>query len=79
MIINLVATHIARFKATRKRVGIVILDAGMIVLLGGEFVTGFFSGEGLMSIDEGSRSSYLDDVREVELAVIDASDPLHDR
>ncbi len=79
MIINLLAAHVIRFKATRKRIGIVILHAGMIVLLGGEFVTGFFADEGLMSIDEGSSSSFLEDVREVELAVIDPSDPEQDR
>lgn len=79
MIINLLAAHVIRFKATRKRIGIVVLHSGMIVLLGGEFVTGFFADEGLMSIDEGSSSSYLEDAREVELAVIDPNDPEQDR
>jgi ABC-type transport system involved in cytochrome c biogenesis permease subunit len=79
MIVNLVAAHIVRFKATRKRVGILVLHAGLILLLLGEFVTGFFADEGLMSIDEGQRSSYLEDIREVEIAVVDTSHPEHDR
>ncbi len=79
MIVNLLAAHIVRFKATRKRVGIIVLHAGLILLLMGEFVTGFFADEGLMSIDEGQRSSFLEDIREVEIAIIDPSHPDHDR
>lgn len=79
MIVNLVAAHLIRFKSTRKRVGVLVLHAGLIVLLAGEFVTGFMADEGLMSIDEGASSSYIEDVRETELAVIDPSSPEHDR
>jgi ABC-type transport system involved in cytochrome c biogenesis permease subunit len=79
MIVNLLAAHVMRFKATRKRVGVLVLHAGLIVLLAGEFVTGFMADEGLMSIDEGSSSSFVEDIREAELAVIDPSDPEHDR
>ena len=79
MVINLLAAHVTRFKATRKRVGVLALHAGLIVLLAGEFVTGFLAEEGLMSIDEQSSSSYIEDVRDVELAVIDPSDPERDR
>lgn len=79
MIVNLLAAHAIRFKATRKRVGVLVLHAGLIVLLAGEFVTGFLADEGLMSIDEGASSSFVEDIREAELAVIDPSDPRHDR
>ncbi len=79
MIVNLIAAHVVRFKASRKRVGIIVLHAGLILLLLGEFVTGFFAHEGLMSIDEGQRSSFLEDIREVEIAIVDPSHPDHDR
>ncbi len=79
MILNLLAAHIIRFKASRKRIGILVLHAGLIVLLLGEFVTGFFADEGMMSIDEGQRSSFLEDIREVEIAVVDPSHDEHDR
>ena len=79
MIVNLIAAHIVRFKATRKRIGILVLHAGLILLLLGEFVTGYFADEGLMSIDEGQRSSFLEDIREVEIAIIDPSPTGHDR
>lgn len=79
MIVNLIAAHIVRFKATRKRIGILVLHAGLILLLLGDFVTGFFAHEGLMSIDEGQRSSFLEDIREVEIAILDPGYPDHDR
>lgn len=79
MIVNLLSAHAIRFKATRKRIGVLVLHAGLIVLLTGEFVTGFMADEGLMSIDEGSSSSFVEDIRKAELAVIDSSDPEHDR
>jgi len=79
MIVNLLAAHIIRFRATWKRAGIITLHLGLVLLLVGELVTGFLSTEGLMSIDEGSSSSILEDIREVELAVLDSSDPNMDR
>ncbi|MDF1870396.1 MAG: cytochrome c biogenesis protein ResB, partial [Phycisphaerales bacterium] len=79
MILNLLAAHIIRFKANRKRIGILVLHAGLIVLLLGEFVTGFLEDEGMMSIDEGQQTSFLEDIREVEIAIIDPSHPDHDR
>jgi len=79
MIVNLLAAHSLRFKASRKRLGIIVLHLGLIVLLAGEFVTGFFADEGLMRIDEGGSSSVVEDMRTFELAVLDPSDPDHDR
>lgn len=75
MVVNLVAAHIVRFKANRKRAGILILHAGVIVLLLGEFATTLLADEGLMQIDEGGASSYVEDIREAELAIIDSSAP----
>ncbi len=77
--LNLIAAHTIRFKATRRRIGIIMLHLGLIVLLLGEFVTGFLATEGLMSIDEGAQSSYIEDIRGAELAVVDPSDPETDR
>lgn len=79
MLVNLIAAHAVRFKLTRKRVGIVLLHAGLIALLVGEFVTAFAAREGMMHIDEGGSSSYTEDLRRVELAVVDPSDPELDR
>ena len=79
MILNLLAAHAARARAWRKRPGVLLLHAGLIVLLAGELATGFLADEGLMAIDEGASSSFLEDVRAVELAVIDPGDAESDR
>jgi ABC-type transport system involved in cytochrome c biogenesis permease subunit len=73
LLINLLAAHTIRFKASRRRAGVIVLHAGLIVLLAGEFVTAAFADEGVMSIDEGATSSFIEDLRSVELVVIDPS------
>ncbi len=70
LIVNLLAAHAARFSWSRKRVGIIVLHAGIVLLLASEFVAAFLSEEGLMSIDEGSSASYVEDARAAELAVV---------
>jgi ABC-type transport system involved in cytochrome c biogenesis permease subunit len=79
LLINLLAAHTVRFKLTPRRVGVMVLHAGLIVLIAGEFVTAAFADEGVMSIDEGRTASYVEDTRSVELAIIDPSDPHTDR
>jgi len=79
LIVNLFAAHSVRRRTLLKQPGLLVLHAGLIVLLGGELATGFLSEEGLMSIDEGESSAIIEDIREVELAVIDRSDPERDR
>ncbi|MEQ8819788.1 MAG: cytochrome c biogenesis protein CcsA [Sumerlaeia bacterium] len=70
LIVNLLAAHAVRFRFAAKKAGILILHLGLIVLLAGEFVTGLFAEEGLMAIDEGATAHYVEDIREVELALI---------
>lgn len=79
MIVNLLAAHAMRFRMAWKRFGVIMLHAGLIVLLVGEFVTGWFATEGLMRIDQGSSTRFVEDVREAELVVVDPSDPSFDR
>ncbi|MEX0654273.1 MAG: cytochrome c biogenesis protein ResB [Phycisphaeraceae bacterium] len=74
LIVNLLAAHAVRFKLSAKRAGIIVLHLGVIVLLVGEFVTGLLADEGLMTIDEGSHASFVEDIREAELVVMDRSD-----
>lgn len=75
MIVNLLAAHAVRFKLRRKRIGVLVLHAGLIVLLAGEFVTGYMADEGLMSIDEGRSSSFIEDIRDAELAITEPGNP----
>ncbi len=79
LLVNLVAAHTVRFKFTRKRLGIVILHLGIVLLLVGEWVTAVFAQEANMTIDEGSWANYTEDVRQAELAIVDRADPNHDQ
>ncbi len=73
LLVNLLAAHAVRFKLSVKRSGIIVTHLGVILLIVGEFVTGYAAEEGNMSIDEGASASYVEDIRECELAVIDGS------
>lgn len=78
MLVNLLAAHAVRFKLTRKRAGVILTHAGLIVLLAGELVTGLLAVEWQMPIDEGHSANYAEDIRQVELAIVDPSPADHD-
>ena len=78
LLINLLAAHAIRFKLTWKRSGIMILHAGLIVMMLGEFFTGVFAVEGRMTIVEGYKSNFVESDRHYELALVDRSDPKND-
>ncbi|MBX3408725.1 MAG: cytochrome c biogenesis protein CcsA [Phycisphaeraceae bacterium] len=79
LLINLLAAHAARFSLTRRRVGVIITHAGLVLLLIGEFITAIYADEGLMSIGVGGKSSYVEDIRSGELVVIEPISPERDR
>lgn len=79
LLANLIAAHTVRFKWGWDRAGINLIHFSIIMLLVGEFVTGMFAVESRMSIDEGQTVHYAEDVRSVELALVDPSDPEKDR
>lgn len=61
-----------------RKAGIVLLHAGIILLMVSELATGLFAHEATMTLPEGQEMNYVEDSREVELAVIDPSDPKMD-
>lgn len=78
MLVNLVAAHAVRFKFSKKRIGIILTHLGVILLLVGEFVTGFAAKEGNMTIREGETVNYVEDIRSSEISIVDQSDPADD-
>ena len=78
LLANLLAAHAARFKLTKKKIGILLIHFGVILLLVGQLLTDAFSTESAMRLAEGESRNYSQDFRANELVVIDSTDPQHD-
>jgi len=79
LLVNLLAAHATRFQLSRKKAGIILLHFGVILLLVGQLLTGLFARETQMRIDEGQTLGYSEAPREIELAIMDVSDPNFDQ
>ena len=73
LLANLIAAHIARFKLSWKKIGILILHSGLILLLVGQLVTSLFEEESQVQLDEGQTKNYSESPYLDELAIIDQS------
>lgn len=62
----------------KKRAGVVLLHAGVGLMMLSELIVGTMAVETQMSITEGQATNFVQDIREVELAVIDKTDPEKD-
>jgi len=78
MLANLLAAHVYTFNLTARRIGIILIHLGLIVLLIGEILTSQLQVESRMTIDEGSFANYTEDSRNIELALVDPSPADHD-
>lgn len=63
----------------KKRAGIVLLHAGVLLLMANEVVVYSLHDEANMVIAEGETTNFVRDIRSSELAVIDHSDPKEDQ
>lgn len=75
LLINLVAAHVYRFKLEWRKAGIQLTHVGLILLLVGELLTGLFQKESQLRLDEGETKNYSESYRDVELALLDTTDP----
>ena len=75
--VNLVSAQARRLELSWKKSGIWIIHAGLILLIAGEFVASVFQVESQMAIEEGQTLNYIEG-RDLELAVIDVTDPAFD-
>ena len=78
MFVNLLAAHLVRFKMSWKRSGIWTIHIGMVTLLLGEFFTGLYAVEGVMTIVTGETAGYVEHTRKFELAIVKSIDDKHD-
>jgi len=60
MMANLLAAHAIRFKLSKKRIGIICIHTGVILMMLGELITGIFAVEGNMTIEQGGATNYLE-------------------
>lgn len=79
LLINLIASHIMRFKLSRSKVGIWLTHFGLILLLLGQLGTDLLSRESTLHLREGQAKNYSESDRQAELAVIDVTDPGSDK
>ncbi len=75
--VNLVAAQGRRLELSWKKSGLWIIHAGLILLIAGEFVASVFQVESQMAIEEGQTVNYIEG-RDLELAVMDVTDPAFD-
>lgn len=74
LLANLVAAHIKRFQFTRKKLGIHVTHAGIILLLLGQLATDLLSRESQMRFVEGETRDYSESGLNYELAFISDAD-----
>lgn len=79
MLVNLIISHLYRFRLTFRKAGIWITHFGLIVLLLGELFTALFAEESYMSIQEGQTKTYSESHRRIEVVLIDQTDGVTDR
>ena len=80
LLINLIAAHVARFKLSWKKAGILFLHSGLILLLVGQlFADIFIDRESQMRLDQGQTKNYSESLYHDELAIIDTSGSDSDR
>jgi len=78
LLLNLLAAHAKRFKFTKKKIGIFVIHAGIILLILGQFGTDLLSTESAMRLFEGESTNFSESFRENELVITDTSDPQTD-
>jgi hypothetical protein len=75
LLVNLLASLIIRYIWSWKKLGILLIHLGLIIMLAGGLATDLFSVHSYMRIKEGGTSNYSEDSMRMELAVIDLTDP----
>ncbi len=78
LMVNLVAAQGRRLELSARKAGIWIVHAGLILLFVGEFITGGYQTDARLVFEEGQTANFVEVPREVELAIVDVTDPAVD-
>lgn len=79
LLINLFAAHLRYYQPGRRKIGIVLIHLGVVLLLAGQFLTDVLSTESSMHIRNGGTKNYSEADRSYELAVVDVADATSDK
>jgi hypothetical protein len=75
LLLNLIGSMITRHIWSWKKLGIQLIHIGIIIMLAGGLATDLFSVHSFMRIKEGETKNYSEDSVNMELALVDHSDP----
>jgi hypothetical protein len=76
--LNLIAAQTRRLELSWKKAGLWVVHAGLILLVVGEFVTAAYQVDSRLTIEEGQTVNFVEDSRQLELSIVDVTDPAHD-
>ncbi|MAX23325.1 MAG: ResB protein required for cytochrome C biosynthesis [Phycisphaeraceae bacterium] len=74
MVLNLLCAYLTTFRWTVKRMGILIMHSGILMLLIGQLFTDLYSVESYVSLDHGQAKNYSESFHKNELVIIDATE-----
>jgi hypothetical protein len=75
LMVNLIAAQLRRLELSWHKAGLWIVHAGLILLFVGEFVTSAFQVDARLAVEEGQTVNFITVPREVELSIVDQTDP----
>lgn len=78
LLINLFAAHFRYYRSAKKKIGILLIHLGIVLLLAGQFLTDFLSSESVMHIRAGASVNYSESTSDYELAITDTTDQAFD-
>lgn len=79
MIVNLLCAYLTTFKWSFKRIGILIMHSGILMLLLSQLITDLYSVESQVILDHGQAKNYSESLYDYELALTDLSGKELDR
>ena len=75
LLANLLAAHFRYYQPSKKKIGIVLIHSGVLLLLVGQLLTDLLATESTMHLRHGDTKNYSEASRQFELAIVDTSAP----
>ena len=79
LLVNLLCAHIQRFQFSRRKIGLLLIHAGLVLLLGGFFLSEILRTESQMRIAVGQTTNFAEDSTRNELVLLDVTNPDQDK